>query len=224
MAHAETSRGPAWSRPSDPCDGHTPPSPAPSPQRTLRAMELEGDTIQGEQEQEDWSEGEAAEEAGGAAAVGEAEAELAALRLEAARRVERDAAQREAEYALLRPFVARRLLESAGWDFGRVERHVRERRLTEPPAFDVLFAGGYFSISRDDEDVAAGWCEWVDEEAGAHVSWVDVRGRARVEDGVVTYSAWRGVLAGADAARLRRCARRGGEQVGPRARGAGWCG
>ena len=48
------------------------------------------------------------------------------------------------------------------------------------------------SISRDDEDVAAGWCEWVDEEAGAHVSWVDVRGRARVEDGVVTYSAWRG--------------------------------
>ena len=106
--------------------------------------------------------------------------------------MQRDAAQRESEYALLRPFVARRLLESAGWDFGRVERHVRERRLTEPPAFDVLFAGGYFSISRDDEDVAAGWCEWVDEEAGAHVSWVDVRGRARVEDGVVTYSAWRG--------------------------------
>ena len=24
------------------------------------------------------------------------------------------------------------------------------------------------------------------------MSWVDVRGRARVEDGVVTYSAWRG--------------------------------
>ena len=92
----------------------------------------------------------------------------------------------------LRPFVARRLLESAGWDFGRVERHVRERRLTESPAFDVLLAGGYCSISRDDEDVEAGWCEWYDEEAGAHVSWVDVRGRARVEGGVVTYSAWRG--------------------------------
>ena len=79
MAHAETPRGPAWSRPSDLRDGHTPPSPAPSRRRTLRAMELEGDTIQGEQEQEDWSEGEAEE--GGAMAEGEAAAELAALRL-----------------------------------------------------------------------------------------------------------------------------------------------
>ena len=107
------------------------------------------------------------------------------------RRVQRDAEQREAEYALLRPFVARRLLESAGWDFGRVERHVRERRLMESPAFDVLLAGGYCSISGDDEDVGAGWCEWFDEVEGAGVSWVDVRGRARVEGGVVTYSAWR---------------------------------
>ena len=112
MAHAETPRGPAWSRPLDLRDGHTPPSPAPSRRRTLRAMELEGDTIQGEQEQEDWSEGEAEE--GGAVAEGEAEAERAALRLDAERRGRRDAEQRDTEYALLRPFVARRLLESAG--------------------------------------------------------------------------------------------------------------